>query len=300
MARKKRRLRVLIITLCVLVVAFAGLIVFIHRASDFTASPESIDHVLASVPYEPHIETLDYEGRPIHYVEVGDPSKPTVLFVHGSPGSWDNYLGMLSNHDLLGHVRIISVDRPGFGKSGLGDHEPSLQRQAAALMRVLDRRSPEQPAILVGHSYGGPVIARMAMDFPDRVAALILVAASVDPALEETKWYQIPADWLPIAALLPPNLVATNREILALKAELETMLPLWKTITAPTTVIQGGADILVPAGNADFAERMLTNSSVDMVRIPDMNHFVPWQHPHLITDAIKRYATATTMVQAQP
>lgn len=293
MARKKRRLRVLLIIGIVLVLAFAGLIAFIHKAADFSTSQEAIDRALSDLPYKPHFETIDYEGRPIHFVDVGDPNKPTVLFVHGSPGSWTDYLRMLSNRDLLAKVRIISVDRPGFGKSGLGQHEPSLARQSEAIMRVLDRRSPDQPAILIGHSYGGPVVARMAMDYPNRVKALVLVAASIDPDLEETKWMQIPADWPIIAPFLPRHLVATNREILALKPELEAMLPLWASITTPTTVIQGGADTLVPAGNADFAERMLTNAPVQMVRIPEMNHFVPWQYPYLIHDAIYKYAPPT-------
>ena len=42
----------------------------------------------------------------------------------------------------------------------------------------------------------------------------------------------------------------------------------------------------VPAGNADFAKKMLVNAPVEFILIDDMNHFVPWSHPYLIHDAI--------------
>ncbi len=42
-----------------------------------------------------------------------------------------------------------------------------------------------QKTILVGHSLGGPVIARTAMDYPDLVDGLILVGGSIDPEMEK-------------------------------------------------------------------------------------------------------------------
>ncbi|MFM9917244.1 MAG: hypothetical protein ACKVOX_15660, partial [Rhizobacter sp.] len=73
------------------------------------------------------------------------------------------------------------------------------------------------------------------------------------------------------------TLVVTNREIRALKDELVAMLPLWPRVTQRVTVMQGGKDNLVPPENADFAQKMLTHAtSVNIVRIPEMNHFLPW------------------------
>src|SRR3546814_16092495 len=46
------------------------------------------------------------------------------------------------------------------------------------------------PAIVVGHSLGGPIAAKLAMDYPDRVRGLLLLAPSVAPALEAPRWYQ--------------------------------------------------------------------------------------------------------------
>ncbi|MEL7001710.1 MAG: alpha/beta hydrolase, partial [Bacteroidota bacterium] len=90
----------------------------------------------------------------------------------------------------------------------------------------------------------------------------------------------------------PTSFRVTNDEIYYLEDELKDMLPLWKDIQIPATIIQGGKDSLVPAENADFARKMLINSpDVDIVLVEDMNHFVPWSNPELIREAILRHLT---------
>ena len=90
--------------------------------------------------------------------------------------------------------------------------------------------------------------------------------------------------------MLPDGLVVANREIRALKPELNQMLPLWPNITQRVTVIQGEKDDLVPPENADFAERMLTRaSSVRVVRIPEMNHFIPWTQYRVVKAELMKH-----------
>lgn len=269
----------------VLVILLAGVLFFLHDMN-FSESEEAIAKAFEGLPYKLQTDVVQFEGRPIQYAEIGDPEKPVVLFVHGSPGMWDNFLMEMSSPALLDHARVISVTRPGYGESGKGEYEPSLEKQAAAMLKVLKSRSPDRPAVLVGHSFGGPVIARMAMDAPEHIAGLLLIAASIDPALEKTRWFQIPASVPPLTWLLPDDLLVCNLEILALKDELEMMLPLWKNIQVPVTVIHGDQDNLVPVANAEFAERKLINTPVRMKRLPSMNHFVIWTHPELVVDSI--------------
>lgn len=250
-----------------------------------------------------HIEAefRDYknEARTMYRVAAGDPQKPMVLFVHGSPGSWNAFQNYLVDAELLNKAYLVSVDRPGFGFSGYGEPETSLQKQAADIVPILQSHQGG-PRILVGHSFGGPVIARIAMDYPHLVDGLVMIAPSIDPNLEETKWYQIPADWALIRPLIPTELDVTNQEILPLKKELEKMLPLWPKITAPTVVIQGEKDGLVPPGNADFAAEKL--SQVTIVREPDLNHFIPWTAPGLIKEAIFQLleTTRTARIEQGP
>jgi len=258
---------------------FIGIIIFIQIV-DFSIKQETIDEAFSGLQFKPHYKNVDFHGRNIHYVTVGDTNKQAVLFVHGSPGSWDNFLGFLSDSTLLKNFYLIAVDRPGFGKSGYGKPERSLEKQAAAINTLLSHENTS--AILVGHSFGGPVIIRMAIDSPNYVDGLILVAASVDPDLEKTKWYQIPVHYKIFSWLLPGVLYSTNEEIIALKKELHEMTPSWKTVNEPVSIIQGGKDKLVPPGNADFAKKMLVNASLDMILIDDMNHFIPWNRADLI------------------
>jgi pimeloyl-ACP methyl ester carboxylesterase len=228
------------------------------------------------------------DGRTIRYLHVGDEELPLVIFVHGSPGSLDAFIGFMSDSSLLKSAQLISVDRPGFGYSNFGLAEPSLQRQAAMLKPLLDLRPKGRQVILVGHSMGGPVIARMAMDYPELVDGLVFVAASVDPQLEpDETWFRAPLATPFLRWILPRSMRASNDEIYHLKPELQEMLPLWQRITAPVTVIQGDKDSLVPAANADFAKKMLTHaSSVRMIRPSAVDHFIPWSNPELIHNGI--------------
>ncbi len=107
----------------------------------------------------------------------------------------------------------MSVDRPGFGKSNLGRPERSLQRQAASIAPVLQNNNAAKRAILVGHSLGGPLIVRLAIDYPELVGGLILVAPSVDPALEPKEWYRKVGNFALVRPLLPVEIDVSNQEI---------------------------------------------------------------------------------------
>lgn len=241
---------------------------------------------LASHPESVHEENI--RGRSIRFVEVsGGPPKPLVLFVHGSPGEWAGWIEFLRDPDLEANAQLIAVDRPGFGGSGTGKAERSVEEQSRIIGSLLERAAPGQRVVLVGHSYGGPVVCRMAMDFPEKVTDLVVLAGSIDPTQEETHWYQYPADWWLFRWLVPTDLVTANQEIMPLKSSLNAMLPRWGEIRQRVSVIQGDADTLVPPANADFAERMMTNAQpMKVIRIPGMNHFLPWKQFSLVKEVI--------------
>ena len=229
--------------------------------------------------------------QPVHYVEITDrEAKPLIIFVHGSPGDWSAWVRFLNDPQLRRKAHMIAVDRPGFGGSGKGQVERSLVRQCQDISPLLGHASPGQRVIIVGHSYGGPVAARLAMDYSPQISDLIILAGAIDPAQEQTKWYQYVADWPVIDWIIPGNLVVANREIRALKPELIAMLPLWPKITQRVSFIQGENDDLVPPENADFAEKMLTKASlVNIIRIPDMNHFLPWTKYEVVKAEILKH-----------
>lgn len=225
--------------------------------------------------------------RTLNYLITDDTQKPLVIFVHGSPGSLSAFIDFMADTTLLKKAQLISVDRPGFGASDFGYAEPSLTKQAELLKPVLKGNKHNRPVILVGHSLGGPLIAKMAIDYPELVDGLIFVAASVDPNLEPNEtWFRAPLATPFLKWILPRSFRASNDEIYKLKPELEQLVPEWSEIKVPAIVIQGTKDSFVPAANADFVNRMLIHSSVQIQLIEGADHFIPWSHPELIRNAI--------------
>lgn len=262
-------------------------LLFLTQCMSFRKNDQEITDYFRGSVVKPtcHSVKVDSNQR-IHYAAIGADSLPLVIFVHGSPGSWTAFIDFFKDSTLYNHARLISVDRIGFGKSGLGKVESSMHRQAKAIATIIKSTNRGSKAILIGHSLGGPVIARLAMDFPDQVRSLIMVAGSIDPDLEKKEWFRPILGSFPFRQLIPVDLDVSNREIRTLRGELIQMLPLWKNIHIPVTVIQGEVDDLVPAANAAFAKKMLVNAPVSIRMIPEMNHFIPWRRPELIRSAI--------------
>ncbi len=224
----------------------------------------------------------------LHYIYLPnlDKDKAFLVFIHGSPGDWAAFAGFLKNQDLQKDFHLMAVDRPGFGGSDAGKAQGSLQIQTDQVMAAVKKHHRGQKLILVGHSYGGPVVARTAMDYPE-VSSIVIVAGSVDPELEETKWFQYPAQWPFLRWLVPNDLDVSNQEILALKQELQDQDSKWAKIRQVVHLIHGEKDDLVPVENVEYAEKKLVNASeVKKIIRKDMNHFVPWSNPELIINSV--------------
>ncbi len=224
------------------------LIVGLPQCVSVRMSDKKVKAYFADRPVKPTFGFYDLPSpdgvRTLHYARLSAPlpnadTLPTVLFIHGSPGSWDSFIRFFTDSLLYSRAQLVSADRPGFGKSDLGEPERSLRAQAANLAPLLRLGHARRKPILVGHSLGGPVAVRLAMDYPNDVGGLILVAPSIDPALEKFEWYRHVGNVFPFRQWLPTELDVSNQEILPLRDELTRMLPLWATIRVPVIVIQG-------------------------------------------------------------
>lgn len=106
------------------------------------------------------------------YLDVG--SGPTLLLLHGMFGDhldWEPVIGPLSRH-----FRVIAVDLPGFGDSDKPDVVYDRDLFVGAVRTLLDcLRLPS--VTLVGNSFGGLLALLFALDYPDRVDALVLVGS---------------------------------------------------------------------------------------------------------------------------
>jgi pimeloyl-ACP methyl ester carboxylesterase len=100
-------------------------------------------------------------------------NSPPVLLIHGAGGS---HLSWPAEIRRIPGQRILAVDLPGHGKSdGLGKN--SMHEYAHSVLELMDDLGLYK-AILVGHSMGGGIVLNFALDFPDRVLGLGLIATN--------------------------------------------------------------------------------------------------------------------------
>ena len=253
----------------------------------FSMSDKKFDEFYEDKPHKPESVTYSVDGYDMHYMYQDMDKDASIIFIHGTPGAWSAFSSYFTYDTLYNVANIVSPDRPGFGKSSYGKPIRSLEEQARLLKPMME--SIPAPRILVGHSLGGPIVARMAMDYPELVDGIIMLAPALDPALEpDEDWFRVPMRWPVVGFLAPKIFRISNEELIFLDEELELMLPQWEGIAIPSTVIQGGKDNLVHPGNASFADSMLVNASKRIVFLEDQNHFLPWNEVQLINSEILR------------
>ena len=246
---------------------------------------ESVTEKLLHGADKPKFYETTVGDRTIFYAATGNSNQPLVVFIHGTPGSWRGFGQYLADDSLRSRAHLIAVDRPGFGRSGHKQVVTSLSKQAAYIAQLLQRDFTGHRAILVGHSLGASIAARLAMDQPDLVEGLVLVAPSIDPKLEKPRWYNRLADNRFVRWVIPTDLSLANQEVMPLYGELSQMLPLWQRLSKPVIVIQGGKDRLSSPANADFAANVL-GTRARIIRVPQAGHFIIWKQSAIIVDAI--------------
>jgi len=138
----------------------------------------------------PPIGTLvGTDSNKVHVIERGVKSGPTVLMIHGASANAYEFTQTLAPR-LEDTHRLLLADRPGHGYSGRPANSRTLGVQAAQMATALEALAPGEKAIIVGHSFGGAVALRLALDRPDLVSSLVLLApVSHDWGSDSTAWY---------------------------------------------------------------------------------------------------------------
>jgi pimeloyl-ACP methyl ester carboxylesterase len=225
-----------------------------------------------------HLETgmLNLDGHHLHYAITGNSRLPTLIFVHGSPGSWDAFAGYMKDPALLAKFRMVSIDRPGFGNSDYGNPE-HLDRQSeliSPLFKVLDNH---QPMFLAGHSLGGPLVIKLAADHPGLFSGIVVISGSIDPGQEKPEKWRPVLYKTPLTYLVPGAMRPSNQELWYLKKDLVSLKDDFKKIVCPVFFIHGAADTWVPPANINYGKNLLVNAShIEIKLIPGANHFIPW------------------------
>ena len=121
------------------------------------------------------------EGATLHVVDIGprDAGLPVVM-LHGASSNLEAMRSPLGDM-LAGNHRVILIDRPGHGWSTRARRQDSTpQIQARMIDEALAKLGIDR-AIFVVHSWSGALGARLALDHPDRVAGLVMLAPVTHP-----------------------------------------------------------------------------------------------------------------------
>ena len=233
-------------------------------------------------------------GGELHWREVGagDP----VLFIHGYPfdsSLWDAQLSAVPEG-----WRFIAPDLRGFGKTPpLGKGPLTMDTLADDMIAVLDHLGVKQ-AVICGLSMGGYVALSLVARHPDRVRALVLVATRANADGPETQKNRhalaVKArreGAQPVIASMLPKLVSAHTRMRqpqlvdSVKAMIEGTAPetlaralegmatrkdytdLLSRITAPTMVVRGELDEIIPAGDMELIARTVRGARHEVIAL---------------------------------
>jgi pimeloyl-ACP methyl ester carboxylesterase len=241
---------------------------------------------------------LAHAGR-IHYAERGErrAGSPSVVFIHGAGAGSGIWSMTLSRVARTAHA--IAIDLPGHGPSALGDLAAlSLERYRDAVGELCGALCLG-PSVLVGHSMGALVALEAALAWPDKVRALVLVAAApkmpVDPELRAllrddpdgaALWladhglspHAKPAvrrGFLAAGAAAPPEVTRADFEIVR-AADLADRLA---AIACPVTWLDGADDAIVPPA-------LREGRPGEVVTVPAAGHLLPIEAPAAIAELV--------------
>lgn len=233
--------------------------------------------------------TIKINGKDFHYVHTGNDTLPRIIFIHGSPGSWDAYKAFLKDSSLLANFSMYAVDRLGFGYSNFGKAE-SLAVHRDAVISFIRTIAKNKLVFLVGHSYGGPCAVDIASTYPNEIAGITILSGSVSPYLENPEKWRLVFMFSPIALLVPGALKPSNEELWMLKKDLIRLEPNIKNLTCRALLIHGSKDRLVPFANIKFMEENMVNAKeLKTITIKDADHFIPWSHYQIVKPAILEF-----------
>lgn len=259
---------------------------------------------------KPSLAVLEVDGLSIRYKDTGPKNAPVLLFLHGFGSSlqtWDDWAALLEPH-----YRVIRLDLPGFGLTGPSPvNDYSEEQDVATLTHFVDKLGIAELAV-IGHSMGGKMAWTFAAVHGPRVKALVLMAPDGYPQAQDigSKPYAMPAVMGLMKFFLPKYLVRKSLEpaffdATALDERLiqryhdmlrapgvrgailergqQTVytdpVPRLKKITAPTLLLWGQADLMIPSSNAQSYAGVLANTHT--VLLPHLGHLLHEEQSHL-------------------
>lgn len=264
-------------------------------------------------------------GVEVYYKDEG--KGPAILMVHGSQSTlktWDFIAPRLTDR-----YRVIRYDVPAQGLSGTVTDEHMQRLQPVDIAEGLLAQLGVDKVTFVGVSSGGTLGVYLAAKRPDLVERLVLSNTPADtvttghlpssPAFEEQK--RIAAEsgkrnraywnaFLDYFSGDPARLSADIREqyydfnrraperhligLVAKVADQEKAKAAMKAVQAPTLLIWGAKDLLLPVPAGKALAGYLSGTDVSMMVMPDVGHYPPLESPERFAKILEAYMEAAT------
>ena len=222
---------------------------------------------------------VDSLNLKIRLLQVAQAEKNVnLLFFHGSPSSLSAWKAYLQDTILINKAGLHAVDRPGYGYSNFGDAMPSIELQAEIMSALIDQYQLKN-VIAVGSSYGGPLVARLAVLNPN-IKAVVMISPAIDPKQEKKIWASRLTQWWLTRWLVPTGYRVAGDEKTVHAAELAKIEKDWDKVLVPVVHIHGDIDDIVPYGNVDYTAKKFSN--IKIVTTPNTGHEVAWGRSDLV------------------
>lgn len=202
-----------------------------------------------------------------------DTTIPTIIFVHGSPGSALDFKSYLKDSILNKKFNLISYDRVGYGIFRQGKILGSITQELAILHDLL-KGIETQNTILVGYSYGGPVV----MASPKAYKYKVALAASVSASLEPQFWASKFCEWKLTRWIVPKKLRAAADEKISHEFDLPQYKNTWNKSDSPVLSIHGDKDWIVPYANSLELRRLFDPNKFNLLTLEEGGHELIWSN----------------------
>ena len=251
----------------------------------FTMTKKELKEYYKDKTVKPTFFTIQNDSVKLFCASTGADSLPALLIIHGAPGAWYGSRNLMDDSILRQHFQIIAVDRPGYNQSGFKHKKKavtSIDIQAVAIYEALRLNRSHKKGIVMGSSYGAPIAAKIAIEYPESFYHLVMLAPAIEPETEKFWWFNRYIHHGPIKWMLPRNLRVATDEKYAHVKELEKLAAQWKYLAISATVVQGDSDRIVSPSNLEYAKKQLAGKPVEFILLPGAGHLIRLQRPDVI------------------
>ena len=135
-------------------------------------------------------KAIEVTGAKLNVLDIGpkDAAGPPIVLIHGASSNLEAMRRPLGDRLAANH-RVILIDRPGHGWSSRASEEAATPAAQGRMIEEALKKLNVGRVILVVHSWAGALGARMAIDYPARVAGLVMLAPVVYPWPGGVGWY---------------------------------------------------------------------------------------------------------------